>query len=320
MNLIKKLFGHNQDRLQPLPPTNEKPQPTLGLADPRHPARSFIDIASRTADQCINLTWAGNSVLLETNSDDASYLVSVIEDVLNVVPDDLDALLAKSGALCCALQYKTAEDVIDHILSLNPSQFDARQRKLHWQKWEHLFHYPPWSTQAKVLHPIMSAQLQQEHTIQIVRDGLQMGIAIVRPAQKSDFPGGLSSDVPSKWIPKLSVTPHGVVIAHYVIIKDDPVNPWRGESFLPTFLPENVSPTTGYWLLQRLAQLRSCFIVLTDGRDVLYNIRFIFPANLTDTLQSIARLIINQPARSDMTNFQRASQWHMDNFDIQSVW
>ncbi|MCK6539485.1 MAG: hypothetical protein L6Q26_05450 [Anaerolineales bacterium] len=320
MNAFKKLFGGKGDESQQTPSSaGRKPRLALGLADPHHSARQFIDEASRIADRTVRLEWLGDREVLQTNTVDAAQLVSAIEEALGKAPDDLDLLLAKSGALCCGLQYKTAEEVLDLILSVDAEKFDARQRKDHWEDWGHLFQFPSWSTAATTLHPIMVGHLQNERAVQLVRDGLQIGIAIVRSVRRAEFPEGLSNRMSSKWEPIWSDTPYGSIVAHYVLIMDNPTDPWRGESFLPTFTPEKASPISGYWLLQRLRQVGSCFIILTDGNDVLYNVRYVFPDNVASTLQTIADKTAGQSTERDAAAFRKASQWHMNNFDMSRI-
>jgi acyl carrier protein len=291
----------------------------LGLADPRHGARQWIDEAAKTADDAIKLTAAGDGSLLETNSTDAMRLVSAIEKALEKSPDDLDLLVAKSGALCCAAQFKTAEEILDRVLAINPEHFEARMRKDHWERWQHLFQYPPWTEAARTLHPVMSAHLAHEHRMQIVRDRLQVGIAVVTSVQSQDFPQGLSNTMRSKWEPVWSDTPYGAIVAHYVLVEDNPADPYKPEAFLPAFVPDEVAPQSGYWLLQRLSHLGSCFIVLAEGDEVLYNRRYLFPEALQSTLRSIVEKMVRKAARKDPAAFQQACQWHMENFDMKRI-
>lgn len=318
MNLLKKLFGGNGPESQISQPKAKKLS-SRGLLDPNHAARQFIDEASLIADRVVRLSAYGEGVVLETNSVDGMRLVSPIEKALEVAPNDLDLLVAKSGALCCAMQFKTAEEVIDHVLSMDPEHFEARQRKNHWHKWEHLFQYPSWSTAAKTLHPVMAAHFEHQHAVQLIRDGLQIGIAIVRPAQSNEFPGGLTNRMPSKWVPIWSDTPHGAIVAHYTIIEDNPVEPWKGEAFLPINVPSEATPASGYWLLQRMCRVSSCFIILTDGENVLYNSRYTFPDTVRSTLLVISEKMARQSAGKDPMAFQQSCQWHMNNFDMKRI-
>jgi len=319
MNILKKLFSSRRTESSASKPGGKKLSTGLGLIDPNHAARQSIDEASLVADQSIRLSAYGDQVAMESNSADAMHLVSLIEKALEIAPDDLDLLVAKSGALCCALQFKTAEEVIDHVLSINPEHFEARQRKEHWQKWEHLFQYPSWSTAAKTLHPVMTAHLRHQHPVQLIRDGLQIGIAVVRSAQSHEFPNGLPNRTPSKWMPIWSDTPYGAIVAHYAVIEDNPADPWKGEGFLPTNVPDKTTPASGYWLLQRMCHISSCFIVLADGQNVLYNARYIFPDTLRSTLLAISDKMIRQSAKKDPMAFQKACQWHMNSFDMRRI-
>ncbi|HEY4688701.1 MAG TPA: hypothetical protein VIK33_05270 [Anaerolineae bacterium] len=291
----------------------------LGLADPGHPARQQIDLASRIADDAIQLMAAGDSTMLSTNSADGARLVEAIDTALAQPPDDLDLLVAKSGALCCALQFKTAEEVIDRVLSIDPNHFEARQRKAHWEKWSHLFQFPSWSATTGTLHPVMAAHLRHARQVQLVRDGLQIGVAVVRPVQRQDVAPGLSNRMRSKWEPVWSNTPSGAVVAHYLLVEDDASNPFRAEGFLPTYTPDEATPAAGYWLLQRMSRINSCFLVLTDGQQVLYNVRYAFPDALKSTLHTIVERMERQPTRPNTAAFQQAMQWHMNNFDMKRI-
>jgi len=300
--------------------SREKKKKTgLGLAEPGHTASREIDEASRIADEAIKLQAVGEHTMVQSNSVHGMRLVAAIEKALEKSPNDLDLLVAKSGALCSALQFKTAEDLIDQVLSINPEHFEARKRKDHWAKWEHLFHYPPWSSKATTLHPIMAARLQYGIVVQIVRDGLQVGIAVVRPAQRQQFPRGLSNRMRSKWEPVWSQTPHGPIVAHYLLVEDNPANPYSAEGFLQTSVPDEVAPSSAYWLLQRMSNLGSCFLVIAEGSKVLYNARYVFPDALRSTLRSISDKLVRQPVKMDRATFQRACQWHMQNFDMKRI-
>lgn len=291
----------------------------IGLTDPSHPARVWIDEASKIADNVITFSLAGNSTLTKINGSEATHLVSAIDKALEKSPDDINLLLAKSGALCCASQFATAEDVIDQVLSINQEHFEARMRKDNWEKWNHLFIYKPWSLTATTLQPGMAARLNAPHKIQTVRDGLQISIAVVVPVQTQEFPDGLSSGMRSKWEPMLSDTPHGTIVAHYLLVEDNPSSPYKSEGFLPTFFPNEVNPSSGYWLLQRMSNINSCFLVLTDGHKVLYNNRYVFPAALRSTLCSISQKISKKTAKEDLTAFQKAIEWYQEHIDIKSV-
>lgn len=305
MGFFSRLFGKK----------GKEKEKGLGLADPNHPALQEIAEASALADEIIDL----HLNYFSCNSVDAMRLVSTIDKALEKSPGDLDLLVAKSGALCLAMQFKTAEEIIDEVLSVDSNHFEARQRKEYWEKWRHLFYYSPWSDRATTLHPIIVEHLRHEHAIQIVRDGLQLGVAVFRPVRPRQFPRGLSPAMRSKWQPVWSDTSYGPIVAHYMLIEDDPTNPFKAEAFLSTFVPDEVTPMSGYWLIHRLAATPSCFIVLTDGHKVLYNKRFVFPKALRRELRSISEKVLRKAVRKDVKAFRSAMRWHMEHFDMRTV-
>lgn len=312
MRLFDRIFGKRDAQVVP----QEEQTSRLRLADPNHIARKWIDAASSSADQFVSLSIVGDRVMFQTANVGGKRLLYFIEKAIERAPDDPDLLVAKSGALFCAMQYKTAEDVIDRVLSLHPDHFEARQRKEHWEEWDHLFKFPPWSTDARILHPVMAEHLRHEHAIQLVRDGLQIGIAVVEFAQSSEE---LSERTPSKWVPVWSDTPYGTVVAHYAVVEDNPADPWKQESFLTTWLPDDASPSSAYRLLQRMSYTGNCFIVLTDGHKVFHNSRYVFPSALRSTLQTIVDKIVRQSAKIDLVAHRQACQWHMSNFDLKRI-
>jgi len=291
----------------------------LGLVDPNHPARREIDEASALADEVVELFVSGGVSMVTCDSIGAMRLVSAIDKALEKASSDLDLMVAKSAALCLAAQFKTAEEIIDRVLSLDPNHFEARQRKDHWERWRHLFHYPPWSEGASTLHPIIIENLRHERSIQIVRDGLQLGVAVFRPALPSHFPKGLSPAMRCKWETVLSETPYGPILAHYILIEDDPVNPFRAEGFIPALRPKEVNPMSSYWLMHRLLAMPSCFIVITNGQRVLYNKRYVFPETLRTKLKSILDKFASEPKERGIEAFRKAAKWHMEHFDMKTI-
>ncbi len=97
----------------------------------------------------------------------------------------------------CAAQFKTAEEIIDEVLALDENHFEARMRKNYWNDWHHTFFYPSWSHTSKTLQPGMGEFLSLPHQMQLIRDGLQIGIAVVMRADQREFPTALSDNMVS---------------------------------------------------------------------------------------------------------------------------
>ncbi len=288
--------------------------PGLGLTDPNHPARKWIDEASEIANQA-SIVVKGGKPIVEAIP---PQFLSVVEKAIEKAPNDPDLLVAKAGALFWFAQVKEAEQVIDSVLSTTPSHFQARQLKNYSGTWPDLFCYPAWTERSTRLHHAMALDLDRSRSVQLVRDGLRIGIAVVRDATGIKMPKPLTDTMPHKWEVLWSETPYSPVVAHYLLVEDDPAQPFRTEGFLPTFVPDGGAAESGFWLLQRASQINSCFLVITRGDEVLFNVRYTFPPKLVSTLREIAE---NCARRSLKTNegFAAAQQWHMDNFDMKQI-
>jgi len=294
-------------------------KPGLGLAAPNHPARRLIDDAARFADRVVELFVVGEAMQTRINTAQALRLATTIEKALARAPRDPDLLVAKAAALSCAGQQTAAQEALDGALKMDPSHFEAQQRKRHGLNWQHLFNFPAWTENSRTLPAAMAVQFQRNEMVQLVRDGLQVGVAILKRADLKEFPSGLSADMRAKWEPVWSETPFGAVVAHYLLVEDSPVTPYKGEGFLRTSISEPVSPRADYWLLKRLCHLASCFLVLTDGSKVFYNARYLIPDATRAVLWAIAGTIKREPSAADMAVFQRAAQWHGQHFDLSRV-
>lgn len=261
----------------------------------------------------------GNRSLLKTDGNEALRLVAAIDKAIDKADGDLDLLVAKSAALCCAAQFKKAEEVIDEVLRLDESHFEARMRKNYWNEWNHVFSYPSWSQSRTTLQPGMAECLSLPHQMQLVRDGLHIGVAVTMGADSRQFAKRLSNKMACAWLPIWSETAHGEIVAHYLAVKDDPSNPYKGEGFLPVRPPETVNPSSGYWLIQRLSHVEGCFLVLADGDKVLFNSRYAFPHSLRSTLAAFAEKASRLPGKTDRQAFEKAIRWYQENSDISAI-
>jgi hypothetical protein len=331
MGLFDFLFGKKQEKNEvvggaPRSPAAATSSPArapetspLGLMDPDDVARKEIDQATAFADRAIQLNPAGHDIVLTSLSPSSMELASYIDKAITKAPHDLDLLLAKSAALCCAAQFKAAEELVDQVLSIKPDHFQARQRKQHWNTWKHVLSYPPWSSSSTSLDLVMQTHVEHGHAVQLIRDGLQIGIAVIRSVQSDEFPKPLSNTMRSKWEPVWSETPSGPVVAHYMVLEDNPADPYKTELFLPIFVPTKAVAGSGYWLLQTLPHVGSCFCVFAVGTRVIYNRRYVFPEQLRSALRSIADKVIKYGPSSNDSAFDKAVQWHTQNFDLKRI-
>lgn len=284
----------------------------LRLADPRHSARTEIDRAIAIADRNIRVELTDNQESAHCGRNAGEELLAAAETAISRAPNDADLQIAKAGALRCAGKSSQIDDTLVRALELSPNHFIARLLKEYWVlgKPDFLL-YPSWSERLTALHPVMSIRLGESQSVQLVRDGMQLGIAIVIKAARAQFPNGIDSEMRCKWFPMFVKTPRSNIVAHYTLIDDGP-DPWKGECFLPASMPEDFAPSSGFWLLHILARIGSCFIVLAEGNAVFYNRRFVIP-DISEVAAEVA--LAKSPARSAQ-DFVAACQLHMNSFDI----
>ena len=245
--------------------------------------------------------------------------VEILDRALALRPDDADLLVAKSDALAHAMQYKTAEDVLDEVLARDPSHFEARMRKEHWGEWSSVFTLPSWSGEATTLTPAMRGDLDQGRSVQVVRVGVRPALAVLRPVAAGDMAPGLSRESRAIWEPVWSQTPAGAILVHYLLVEDDPSSPYRAEAFLPLEKPEKAHRMNGYWLLEQLSRVDGCFVVLAEGDRVLYDRWLPFPEHVSAHLQAMRDKLGTTPVASGAAGMQQAVQWHMSSFDMDQV-
>lgn len=232
-------------------------------------------------------------------------------DAISRCPNDLDLLVAKAFVLEAGAQFKSAEEVLDLVLSRDPSHFEARKWKSHWNDWTSPVWFPAWDEQQTSLHPVMKAHLALRHQAQIVRDGLQKAVAIVAPVQGPPFDS--QTRVETQWV--LSETPFGPLVAYYMRIVEPMGEPSAMEAFLPMFKPSLFTPQEGWFLVQQLAWTPSCYAVLADADAVVLN-----RSSRSGRTLCAPFVISLRNSRADsfvpQEKFQAATQWHMSNFDM----
>lgn len=245
----------------------------------------------------------------------ANAAIGAINTELKEHPGNVFLMLAKSSALRTIMQWKSGEDVIDEILRERPEQFDARLIKEEWGTWLHLLQCPPCWVGMKKMSPALKAAVRGRSAV-LVRDGIELGVALIQDVAGLQFARGLSQEMRCKWEFVLAETPRGRIVAHYGFVEDAPNCSFLQENILQTGRPAKADGKSGYWLLQRLARVKSSLVLLVVGDKVVYSNRYLFPEETQAKLKTIAKLIADDPkpcrTQEDM---QAATRWHTEHFD-----
>jgi hypothetical protein len=175
MDSLSKLFGKKRSLEQSAPATKTtKPLP-LRLADPAHPARKQLDQVVKIVDQYVQVELVGDRTAMIGSAPvgDMKKALSNLGEAIAICPDDMDLLVAKACILHASAQFKSAEEVLDLVLSEVPDHFEAKMWKSHWETWGGALRFPRWDERLSLLHPVMAAHLRHDHRVQVVRDGMQ---------------------------------------------------------------------------------------------------------------------------------------------------
>jgi hypothetical protein len=279
--------------------------------------RQILDLVDRTIAGSMS-----NESLAMANADTtikAKGFVETMNRYLVEYPGNTDLLLLKASALRLAAQ-EHAGPIVAGILARAPDHFDARMMLEDWDTWPHVLQLPPCAETMQRLPAPLVEGLRQGCNVQLIRDGLVPGVAFFQDISEIRFDHGLSNTMPCQWDFVPADTPFGRIVAHYVLVEDNVAKPYRKEFFLPTGKPQRAHAASGYWLLQRLARQESALILLAKGALVLYVCRYAFPPATRDTLTRLGDQLKRDPRPTGtLEDFQRAVQWHTDQFDFASV-
>lgn len=286
----------------------------LRLADPAHPTHKQLKQAVKIIDQYVQIEVTGNRSAMKVSASTGKMekAVSSLDEAIAICPDDMDLLIAKACILRASTQFKTAEEVIDLVLSKVPDHFEATMWKNHWEVWGDALGFPKWDERLSSLHPAIAAHLKHDHRVQVVRDGMQKTLAIVTEVVGPPFDS--RTQIKVEWI--LSKTPYGPLVAYYLKIIEPSGEPSTMEAFLPIFQPILFSPMEGYFLVQQLAFTPYCFVVLVSGNTVLLNRIIVLEQNTIHKVREIASQLVSAQSYLPQQQFDSAVQWHMNNFDL----
>lgn len=300
MGFFQRLFGKQSSE-------NQSDQSNLS---------KLIAEASTIAEKGIVLEQSGKMWSVSTNTDVGFDLTDAIEKALATSPNNVELLLAKYATLNFAYHSEDAKEVLQKALDIDPNNFDAKMLRDFPTSWQNLFHFPAWSEDRTVLHPVMTEWLNKGQSLQIIRDELGIGIAIVNPAKSDNFPSAIRR---SAWKLIWTKTPHGHIAFHYSLIECSPDKIYKQEAGIPHIADDAPTVRSGYWILRRLPYVKSCFIVYTDGSKVLYNSKFVFPKSLRTSLAAMDKDLEALGAVRSAASCQAAANWYMQNVDFEAI-
>jgi uncharacterized RDD family membrane protein YckC len=229
--------------------------------------------------------------------------------------------------------FEAAISEFRRVLELDPSHYEARQQVAYGQRWHDAFAYPPWVFPAPIepgmpLPPQIQSLLppggDPVTRLVLLREGSNKVVTVLSRTPRSAWARPPALDMNARIDLTLSRTPHGPILAFYIIVEDRPDDPYKGETFLNPHDPGH--PTydaclLGQHLLAQLARQDRTYLIFVDETNrLLLSRKLMFDPR---TQVSIARSLYEVqtlPAQvMDAERFQQAAEWHMEHFSLDQI-
>lgn len=214
----------------------------------------------------------------------------------------------------------------------DPAFWEAQMQGYFGPRWHDAFAYPGWTARAGSLPAPLRALLPDRpgSRLVLVREGASRLVAVLTVTRRAGWKAGPGADLPARIEAVAGHSPSGLVVALYVALRDDPQNPYRGETFLnpaEALGPDTDATALGQNLLLALARQSYTYLIFADETGtLLLNRRLVFDpatrqglAAVAGQVQAVAYRAIagNQPMA--LAAFQQAAQWHMSQFPLERV-
>ena len=210
---------------------------------------------------------------------------------------------------------------------MDPTLWEAQLQAYFGSRWHDAFAYPQWSPRATALSPTLQALRPPRPgtRLVLVREGGAKTVAALCVTARSAWHHLPTAEMPARMNCQLARSPYGTAIAFYLAVRDDPTDPYRGETFLnPAEAPTDEGDATqlGQNLILQLARQGHTYLIFVDeDGTVLLNRRLMFDpatqANLAQVAQEVQTLAGGAPLPAD--RFTQAAQWHMEQYPLDRV-
>jgi uncharacterized RDD family membrane protein YckC len=255
------------------------------------------------------------------------------KEALDLVPNSVLYRYFYAVALRYSEGYEVAIREFRQVLELDPSHFEARQQIAYGPRWHDAFAYPAWRSPAPVpagqplpqdISTLLPQGNQPATRLVMLREGGTKCSIFLSRTPRSAWASDPSPEMEASLQLRLSRTPHGPIIALYVIVEDNPRNPYIGETFLNPHDPEHPTDDAcrlGQHMLEQLARQDRTYLVFVDEENkLLLSRKLTFDS---PTQVSMARVLYEvqslPPQVMSIERFREAAQWHMQHFALDQL-
>lgn len=251
---------------------------------------------------------------------------------VELVPNSVVYRYLYGVALRYAEGFEVAISEFRRVLDLDPNYYEARQQIAYGPRWHDAFSYTPWlpappASDGELPAPLMAllpASRDPVTRLVLLREGSSKVVSVLTKTPRSAWARPLTDDIPAHIDMTLSRTPHGPIIAFYLVVEDKPGDPYKGETFLnphdPGY-PTYDACQLGQNLVAQLSKQDHTYLIFVDENNrLILSRRLNFDPNTQVTIAQCLYDIQTLPAQAmDASRFQQAAQWHMQNFSLDQV-
>lgn len=270
---------------------------------------------------------------MEVEPSAARAAATFFHQALELVPSAVAYRYFYAVALRYAEGFEVAIPEFRQVLELDPGHYEAQQQVALGPRWHDAYAYPEWGEPSpvepgEILTDPVRRLLSQPHRpgtrLVLLREGSNKMVVALSRTRRDTWANLPTTDMPARIELVLTRSPHGPIVAVYVVIRDDPENPYKGETFLnphDSGQPSDDACQLGQHMLAQLARQDHTYLLFVDENDtLLMSRRLVFD---TATQVNIARITYEvqtlHPMVMDASRFTQAAQWHMDNFSLDQI-
>ncbi len=244
-------------------------------------AATLISEALAIIDSQVQIT-LGTVAVTSTGSEGRTMEAArKLQTAHELCPDDASVHYAYACSLHLAAQYESARSVMQACAESHPTFALAQLALQNWTNWRSPFMLPPWSGEARTVHPAIS-QAVLVNDLRSVRDGLLPRAALFLRDSAGDFQdlqALRSAEITLATV--ISPVSNPQVIGVYAKIYDNPSSPYDVEYLEIPFRPRGhpTRSTLEYLFIQEDMD----FVVIDRQDRILLNKRLPMSARMRET-------------------------------------
>ena len=235
---------------------------------------------------------------------------------MSIYPNNSNLLFAKSEVQYASIRQKEGKETREKLLHLYPNHYNANLREKYPDNWTNLFGFPSYSERLKNLpETIYKIWKHNNAMVQIVRNKLNLSLALISQAPDEDFPSNCKV-VDYMWKPTWVETPYGGIFVHYLMVKFDDDFVLKREGTINPFPSPPISQKD--LLIQRFYNCQSIFLTCVNERKVHFNKKYFLTDKRKMDLKRIIQKINSNKTLSDF-DVQSAQNWYWNNVSLDDI-